>query len=157
MRVTVALDAVNAALATVIDPEIRRPITDVGMVKGVDIDGGNVTVGVYLTIKSCPMQDTIADSVRTAVVGALPDPPEVATLLCAFPDAETAAATAAANSSTVMRINSSACDSCVDQTIETRFPGRGSSARMPSRRNHCRATPRCASPVSKFATTAVCA
>ena len=68
---TVALDAVNAALATVIDPEIRRPITDVGMVKGVDIDGGNVTVGVYLTIKSCPMQDTIADSVRTAV-GAVP-------------------------------------------------------------------------------------
>lgn len=68
---TVSPDAVNAALATVLDPEIRRPITDIGMVKNVAVDGSLVTVGVYLTIQGCPMQGTIAESVRTAV-GAVP-------------------------------------------------------------------------------------
>ena len=60
-------EAVQAALATVIDPEIRRPITDIGMVKDVAIAGGKVTVGVYLTISACPMQDTIVNSVKDAV------------------------------------------------------------------------------------------
>ena len=60
-------EAVQAALATVIDPEIRRPITEIGMVKDVAIDGGKVTVGVYLTISACPMQDTIVNSVKAAV------------------------------------------------------------------------------------------
>lgn len=68
---TIDIDAVHAALATVIDPEIRRPITDIGMVKSVATSGSTVTVGVYLTIKACPMQDRITDSVRTAV-GAVP-------------------------------------------------------------------------------------
>ncbi|CAB4334943.1 unannotated protein [freshwater metagenome] len=64
---TISLDAVNAALATVIDPEIRRPITEVGMVKSVNINEGTVAVGVFLTIKACPMQDTIVSSVKEAV------------------------------------------------------------------------------------------
>ena len=51
---SVTREAVDAALATVIDPEIRRPITEIDMVKGVQIDGGTVTVGVYLTISACP-------------------------------------------------------------------------------------------------------
>ena len=61
-------EAVQAALATVIDPEIRRPITEIGMVKDVAIAGGTVTVGVYLTISACPMQDTIVSSVKDAVL-----------------------------------------------------------------------------------------
>ena len=61
-------EAVQAALATVIDPEIRRPITEIGMVKDVVIAGGTVTVGVYLTISACPMQDTIVNSVKDAVL-----------------------------------------------------------------------------------------
>lgn len=65
---TVTPEAVQAALATVQDPEIRRPITEVGMVKSVQIDAtGAVSVGVFLTVSSCPMQDTIVDRVRTAV------------------------------------------------------------------------------------------
>jgi ATP-binding protein involved in chromosome partitioning len=60
-------DAVRTALATVDDPEIRRPITDIGMVKSVAIDGSNVHVGIYLTVSSCPMQDTITSRVRDAV------------------------------------------------------------------------------------------
>ena len=35
---TPALEQINAALATVNDPEIRRPITDLGMVESVDVD-----------------------------------------------------------------------------------------------------------------------
>jgi len=65
--VSVAAEAVQAALATVIDPEIRRPITEIDMVKSVSIDGGTVTVGIFLTISSCPMQDTIVNGVKDAV------------------------------------------------------------------------------------------
>ncbi len=62
------LDAVHAALAGVEDPEIRRPITEIGMVKGVAAtDDGTVTVGVWLTVQGCPMRDTITERVQTAV------------------------------------------------------------------------------------------
>jgi ATP-binding protein involved in chromosome partitioning len=61
-------ELVTAALATVIDPEIRRPITDLGMVKNVDISPeGAVRVGVYLTVAGCPMKDTIRRDVTNAV------------------------------------------------------------------------------------------
>ncbi|WP_049574169.1 Mrp/NBP35 family ATP-binding protein [Nonomuraea sp. SBT364] len=61
-------EQVTAALATVIDPEIRRPITDLGMVKGIDIaTDGKVRVGVYLTVAGCPMKDTIRRDVTTSV------------------------------------------------------------------------------------------
>jgi ATP-binding protein involved in chromosome partitioning len=59
---------VRAALATVNDPEIHKPITDLGMVKSVDIaDGGAVTVSVYLTVSGCPLRETITRDVTTAV------------------------------------------------------------------------------------------
>ena len=56
--------AVHAALATVIDPELRRPITELGMVESVDITAeGRVRLAVLLTIAGCPLRDTItADS-----------------------------------------------------------------------------------------------
>lgn len=61
---TALAGAVNAALATVIDPELRRPITELGMVDSVQVaDDGKVTVAVLLTIAGCPLRDTItADS-----------------------------------------------------------------------------------------------
>jgi ATP-binding protein involved in chromosome partitioning len=63
-------EAVQAALATVNDPEIRRPITDLGMVKSVDISPtGEVAVAVYLTVAGCPMRDTITRTVTEAVTG----------------------------------------------------------------------------------------
>jgi ATP-binding protein involved in chromosome partitioning len=61
--------AVNAALATVIDPELRRPITELGMVDSVEIsDGGAVRLTVLLTIAGCPLRDTITRDAE----GALP-------------------------------------------------------------------------------------
>ena len=63
------LAAVNAALATVQDPEIHRPITEIGMLKSVEVhEGGRVSVGVYLTVAGCPMRQTITDRVTEAVM-----------------------------------------------------------------------------------------
>jgi ATP-binding protein involved in chromosome partitioning len=62
------VEAVQAALATVDDPEIRKPITDLGMVKSVDIaPSGEVAVGFYLTVSGCPMRDTNTNRVTAAV------------------------------------------------------------------------------------------
>ena len=61
-------DAVRDALATVNDPEIHRPITDLGMVKSIGIaPDGAVDVGVYLTVSGCPLRDTITANVTEAV------------------------------------------------------------------------------------------
>ena len=62
------IDQINAALARVDDPEIKKPITDLGMVERVDVDDtGLVTVKVLLTVAGCPMKDTIDREVTTAV------------------------------------------------------------------------------------------
>ncbi|WP_285251363.1 Mrp/NBP35 family ATP-binding protein [Pseudarthrobacter sp. fls2-241-R2A-168] len=61
-------EAVNAALATVIDPELRRPITELGMVESVEIaDDGRVTLAVLLTIAGCPLRDTITSDATKAL------------------------------------------------------------------------------------------
>ncbi|HEY0258831.1 MAG TPA: P-loop NTPase [Lacisediminihabitans sp.] len=58
---------VLAALAGVIDPEIRRPITELGMIGGVTVDeAGKATVALKLTIVGCPAADTIERDVREA-------------------------------------------------------------------------------------------
>jgi ATP-binding protein involved in chromosome partitioning len=63
-----ALEQINAALATVNDPEIRRPITDLGMVESVDVDAqGSVAVRVLLTVAGCPLKETITRDVTEAV------------------------------------------------------------------------------------------
>src|SRR3954454_22886018 len=65
---TPEVDAVHAALATVSDPEIHRPITDLGMVKSVEVrDDGSVDVGIYLTTQGCPLRDRITSDVTAAV------------------------------------------------------------------------------------------
>ncbi len=61
------VDDVHKALATVQDPEIRRPITDLGMVKSVSVADGVVDVEVYLTVAGCPMRDKITADVTSAV------------------------------------------------------------------------------------------
>ncbi|HEX3792850.1 MAG TPA: Mrp/NBP35 family ATP-binding protein [Pseudonocardiaceae bacterium] len=62
------VDAVRTALASVQDPEIRRPITELGMVKDVTVDpDGSVVVTVYLTVAGCPLRDKITQDVTAAV------------------------------------------------------------------------------------------
>jgi ATP-binding protein involved in chromosome partitioning len=61
-------DAVRAALATVKDPEIHKPITELGMVRGVEIDAaGAVHVTVALTTAGCPLKDRITNDVTAAL------------------------------------------------------------------------------------------
>ena len=60
-----------AALATVDDPEIKRPITEIGMVDSVAVAEGVVRVRVLLTVAGCPLKDKITRDV-TAAVGAVP-------------------------------------------------------------------------------------
>src|SRR3954463_12938439 len=66
------LEQINAALATVNDPEIRRPIKELGMVESVDVDAaGRVAVRVLLTVAGCPLKETITRDV-TGAVGKVP-------------------------------------------------------------------------------------
>lgn len=60
-------EAVRAALHGVIDPELRRPIDELGMLESVAVDGGRVTVRVLLTIAGCPLRGTIDGDVRAAL------------------------------------------------------------------------------------------
>jgi ATP-binding protein involved in chromosome partitioning len=63
--------AIRAALATVDDPEIRRPITDLGMVKAVRVDAAGVTtIELLLTVAGCPLRDKLRTDI-TAAVGAV--------------------------------------------------------------------------------------
>jgi ATP-binding protein involved in chromosome partitioning len=66
------IEQVTQALAGVNDPEIHRPITELDMVKHVDVAAdGAVVVQVWLTVSGCPLRDTITRDV-TAAVGKLP-------------------------------------------------------------------------------------
>ena len=49
-----------------IDPELRRPITEVGMVKNVTVDAdGGVHVEIYLTTSACPKKTEITERSAT--------------------------------------------------------------------------------------------
>ena len=61
-------ESVRTALSAVQDPEIHRPITELGMVKSIEIDsGGAAKVAIYLTVSGCPMRETITTNVTDAV------------------------------------------------------------------------------------------
>ncbi|MFJ6454637.1 Mrp/NBP35 family ATP-binding protein [Paenarthrobacter sp. NPDC091669] len=65
---TASAEALHAALATVIDPELRRPITELGMVESVSSDdAGAVHVAVLLTIAGCPLRETITQDATAAL------------------------------------------------------------------------------------------
>lgn len=66
---SVSIDQVMAALETVIDPEIHRPIVDLNMTSAeqVTIDGSTVTVEVLLTAAGCPLRTTINADIIKAV------------------------------------------------------------------------------------------
>jgi ATP-binding protein involved in chromosome partitioning len=62
------VEAITAALSTVSDPEIHRPITELGMVKSVDVaPDGRVGVAIFLTVAGCPLRDKITADVTAAV------------------------------------------------------------------------------------------
>ena len=60
-------ERVREALRSVLDPEIGRPIEDIGMLQGIHVDGGDVRVDVLITIEGCPLKDRITNDVTTAL------------------------------------------------------------------------------------------
>lgn len=64
---TLNRDTVWAALSTVNDPEINKPLTDLGMIDNLTIDGSKVSFDIVLTTKACPLKDLIKTQAREAV------------------------------------------------------------------------------------------
>ena len=60
-------EEVRTALRSVLDPEIGRPIEEIGMLKGIQVDDGVVHVDVLITIEGCPLKDRITADVTAAV------------------------------------------------------------------------------------------
>lgn len=59
-------DAVRRAVGAVSDPELRRPLAELGMLRDIAVDRGRARVGIALTIVGCPAADRIASDVRAA-------------------------------------------------------------------------------------------
>jgi ATP-binding protein involved in chromosome partitioning len=64
-------DAILRALEHVIDPELRKPVTDLDMVREVEIDGDAVSVTIALTVAGCPLRSSFQDQVGEHV-GSVP-------------------------------------------------------------------------------------
>jgi len=60
-------EAVLAALGNVIDPELRRPVTELDMVRDLRIDGGAVSVTIVLTVAGCPLRNSFEEQVAREV------------------------------------------------------------------------------------------
>jgi ATP-binding protein involved in chromosome partitioning len=60
-------DDILTALGKVIDPELRRPVTELDMVRDVRVEGGDVSVTIALTVAGCPLRSSFEDQVREHV------------------------------------------------------------------------------------------
>jgi ATP-binding protein involved in chromosome partitioning len=78
---------VESALRGVMDPELGGDIVELGMVRGVSITGGSVTIKVALTIAACPMRDQIENDV-VRKVKAMPGVSDVAVEVTAMTQSE---------------------------------------------------------------------
>jgi len=79
---------IRTALDAVKDPEIRRPITDLGMVETIDVsENGIVELTVLLTIAACPLRDKLTEDV-TKAVRAVPGVSELRLTLGVMTDAQ---------------------------------------------------------------------
>ena len=66
-RPPVTAEQVTAALRSVFDPEVGLSVVDLGLVYGIEIEDGQVTVTMTLTAPGCPIHDAMTDWVREAV------------------------------------------------------------------------------------------
>jgi ATP-binding protein involved in chromosome partitioning len=64
-------DDILAGLALVIDPELRKPVTELDMVREIEIDGADVTVTIALTVAGCPLRSSFEEQVARHI-GTLP-------------------------------------------------------------------------------------
>jgi ATP-binding protein involved in chromosome partitioning len=64
----VSRDAVWEALGRVIDPELRRPVTELDMVRGLRVDDGDVELTIALTVAGCPLRSSFEEQVEREVL-----------------------------------------------------------------------------------------
>ena len=62
------LSLISDALATVSDPELHRPLPDLGMVEEVHFVDGTAKLKILLTISGCPMRDRLQKDINEAVL-----------------------------------------------------------------------------------------
>ncbi len=74
------IERINAALEKVQDPELHKPLHELGMIESVEFEGGVARIKVLLTISGCPMQDRLRDDVG----GALRSVEEVTSVILDF-------------------------------------------------------------------------
>jgi metal-sulfur cluster biosynthetic enzyme len=61
-------DQIFNALANVVDPELNLPITDLGLVYDVKVEGSHADIKMTLTTMGCPLGATITDQARDAIL-----------------------------------------------------------------------------------------
>ena len=57
-------EQITEALGKVIDPELKRPVTELDMVREVRVEGGHVAVTIALTVAGCPLRSSFENQVR---------------------------------------------------------------------------------------------
>jgi len=65
-------EQIREALAGVEDPEIKRPITELGMVDSITINDAEIVVHLLLTVSGCPLKDTLNRDITAAVAAIAP-------------------------------------------------------------------------------------
>ena len=63
----VGVDTVISKLATVIDPDLKKDIVSMGMIKDLELSDGNLKFTLELTTPACPFNDQIEQDVRKAI------------------------------------------------------------------------------------------
>ena len=61
------IDLINNALGTVIDPELHKPLPELGMVESVEFNSGVAKIGILLTIVGCPMKDRLHADISKSI------------------------------------------------------------------------------------------
>ena len=70
-------------LREVVDPEIGLNIVDLGMIRGLEVNGPSVTIDIALTVKGCPLASTIETDINR-VLTQLPDVSQVSVKMSAM-------------------------------------------------------------------------
>jgi ATP-binding protein involved in chromosome partitioning len=61
------VELINTALGTVIDPELHKPLPELGMVESVNFTDGVAKINILLTIIGCPMKDRLHSDITKSL------------------------------------------------------------------------------------------
>jgi ATP-binding protein involved in chromosome partitioning len=64
LRMQPTPEQITEALTRVIDPELKKPVTELGMVRGVDVKGDHAAVTIALTVPGCPLRQSFEEQVQ---------------------------------------------------------------------------------------------